>query len=566
MPAVHAQSGNEAVLEQWSEQTGEQVQVSRDEAGGVTWSVSASVDAYQRRVEAPADSQELTPYRNGDFHSVTTSGEWQSQKGDGQTSHVFFANTHSSDPAIHSLYRNQITTLQAGFGDASRRAAAGDVVANFSMLGASTGLRGISAQWQGSRHSVEGFSGVVVHSWETLFGTKALPDASDVPLRKRNVHGLKFNTALNEQVTVFATVQTFDDRKLSGMAASVAGDSSYADSLPEPAYNAQSSTLGLSYRRSFGGGQTLDLVMEQGWSRAGNTSQASRTSAQAHNLNLQGSVPWSDGQYSLGLGHHELGMQWTGLGAAAYPGSRESYLTNGLQWDNGFSWLHDWRDGMSRQPWGDDVYEARLMTSTHQIGWQPEWMNGGMLALHDIRTRSSDNADNTSRAHKTQASVSMVSGGWQGSAQSGLSGQDVIAESGERERVRDWQVSVGHSAQDLAQNAFRLSSYSASVFAGRKSHLSRGDGRMVVRSVGFDLSSYSPVWGSLSLSHSRQWVRLAAGGEEVPTRNTTLDYVKELQNGLTFRIYASRLDQNLGLPYAELNEKLVGVQLSKSFQ
>jgi hypothetical protein len=253
------------------------------------------------------------------------------------------------------------------------------------------------------------------------------------------------------------------------------------------------------------------------------------------------------------------------MGAAALAGTRESYLSNGLQWDNGLSWHHDWREGLNQLPWGETIYAATLISSTHRLAWQPAWMNGGSLALHDIRTRTEDNAGGDSQAHQTQAVVSLVHGDWQGSLQWGLSGQDFPTTSGERTRLRDWQLSVGHSARDMAPNVLRLASYSVNVFAGRQTHLTGVDGRMVVRSVGVDLSSFSPVWGGLSLAHSRQWVRLSLGAGEVPTRSTALSYSKALQSGLSIRLYASHLDQNVGLPYAELTEKTVGIQLSKTW-
>ncbi len=564
---AQAQEQNAAVLDHWADQTGEQVELSHGDNGAVTWRVNTSVDIYRRSVTASGEEQQLTPYTSGNFHNASASGEWQSESPDGEASHVYFADSHTSDPSVQSRFRNQINTLQLGLSSPTHRLAAGDVVANFSMLGASTGLRGASAQWQGQSLGLEAFGGVVSDSWETLLGARPFSGAQEVPVRKRNVYGLKFSHPLSERVSAFATIQTFDDRRSDAVehATNISGDA-YTDSLPEPAYNAHSRTIGLAYQRSFDGGQSLGIDVERGWSDGDIAALGERTSANAHSLNIRAAIPWSEGhQYTLGLGHHDLGLHWQGLGAAALPGTREIYVTNGLQWNNGISWFHDWRNGMDRQVWGDGIYAAKLITSTHQLGWQPEWMEGGALALHDIRSRSSDNAGGASSAHKTQASVSLVSGGWQASVQWGLAGQTVNASTGEKQRVRDWQVSAGHSAQDLPRNPLGVSSYSASVFAGRKTHLSSAQGRLVVRSVGLDVSSFSPTWGSLSLSHSRQWVDLVVGGQSVPSRNTSLNYIKDLSSGLSLRVYASHLDQNPGLAYAQLSEKLVGVQLSKTF-
>ncbi len=559
LSVAHAQGGNDAVLNNWTDQTGERVEVGRSDDGAVTWRASVSVDGYRRDVESPGDVNLLTPSRSGDFHNATVSGEWRSKRADERESHLQIVNTDSSDPAVHARYRNQINTLQAGMAGPSHRATAGDVVANFSTLGASTGLRGMALQWRPGPLTVDVFGGVVTDSWETLFGQNPLPTLYEMPVRKRNVYGMKFSTPLSDQLTAFATVQTFDDRVIE------AGEAAYTDGLPQPMQNARSTTAGAAYQRTFGGGQTLELEAEFGSSRADADAPDDRVSDRALSLGARGSVPWSAGRYTLGIGHHDLGMNWTGMGSAALAGSRESYVSNGLQWDNGLSWNHDWRDGFNQLPWGDDIYEATLITSTHRLGWQPAWMNGGSFALYDVRSQSEDNAGADSEAHQTQASVSLVHGDWQGSLQWGLSGQDFPTASGERTRLRDWQVSVGHSARDMARNGLRLTSYSVNVFAGRQTHLTGAEGRMLVRSVGIDLSSFSPVWGGLSLSHSRQWVRLVVGGSEVPTRSTTLSYSKALQSGLSIRLYASHLDQNVGLPYAELAEKTVGLQLSKTW-
>lgn len=559
LSVAHAQGGNDAVLDQWADQTGERVEVGRSADGAVTWRASVSVDGYRRDVSTPGDVDLLTPNRSGDFHNATVSGEWHAKRPDERESHFQIANTHSSDPAVHSRYRNQITTLQGGMAGPSHRVAAGDVVANFSTLGASTGLRGTALQWRPGRHTVDVFGGVVSDSWETLFGVKPRTTAYELPIRKRNVYGMKFSTPLSERITAFATVQTFDDRVVD------AGDPAHTDGMPRPMHNAQSTTVGAAYQRTFGGGQTLELEAEFGGSRADAETPGDRLSDRAFSLGARGAVPWRGGRYTIGAGHHDLGMDWTGMGAAALAGTRESYLSNGLQWDNGLSWHHDWREGLNQLPWGEDIYAATLVTSTHRLGWQPAWMNGGSIALHDIRSRTDDNAGADSRAHQTQAVVSLVHGDWQGSLQWGLSGQDFPTASGERTRLRDWQMSVGHSARDMARNVLRLASYSVNVFAGRQTHLTGTDGRMVVRSVGVDLSGFSPVWGGLSLTHSRQWARLTLGGAEVPTRSTTLSYSKALRSGLSLRLYANHLDQNAGLPHAQLSERTVGIQLSQTW-
>lgn len=556
---AHAQSENEAVLDGWAAQTGEQVEVDRSEGGAVTWSVSASVDIYQRQVESPGEADLLTPRRDGRFHNAAVSAEWRATQDGDHGSHFYVANTHSSDRAVQALYRNKVTSLQAGISRPGRRAVVGDVVANFSTLGASTGLRGTALQWQAGRHTVEAFGGVVSDSWETLWGAKPLAYAVEGPSGKRHVYGTKFSTPLSERITVFATVQAFGDRVVEAI------DGVYADSRPQPAFNGRTSTLGAAYQRRFGGGQVVDVEIEHGGSRADALASGDRRSDRAFSLSLRGDVPWSGGRYTLGLGHHDLGMDWAGIGAAALAGSRESYLSNSIQWDNGFSWRHDWLDGLTRQPWGDDTYSVMQGTSTHQLGWQPEWMKGGSLALHDIRTRTRDNAGANSRAQQTQASVSLVHGDWQGSVQWGLSGEDFYSVSGEQVRLRDWQVAVGHSTRDLSRNFLQLASYTVNVSAGRKAHTTGVDNRLLVRSAGVDLSTFSPVWGSLSLSHARQWVRLAVGGSEVPTRSTTLSYSKDLRSGLSLRVYASHLAQNVGLTYAQLREKAVGIQLSQAW-
>lgn len=556
---AHGQVENEAVLDSWAAHTGEQVEVDRSEDGAVTWSVSASVDIYQREVESPGEADLLTPRRDGSFHNATVSAEWRATQDGDHGSHFYVANTHSSDRAVQSLYRNRLTSLQAGVSRPGRRAVVGDVVANFSVLGAGTGLRGTALQWEAGRHTLEAFGGVVSDSWETLLGTRRLTDAIDAPVGKRHVYGMKFSTPIGERATVFATVQAFDDRAADAL------DGTYADGRPQPVSNARTSTLGVAYQRRFGGGRMFGLEVEHGASQADAFVSGDRRSDRAFSLSLRGDVPWSGGRYTLGLGHHDLGMDWAGIGAAALAGSRESYLSNSIQWDKGLSWRHDWLDGLTRQPWGDDTYRVMQGTSTHQLVWQPEWLKGGSLALHDIRSRTRDNAGANSRAQQTQASVSLVHGDWQGLVQWGLSGEDFYSTSGERVRLRDWQVAVGHSARDLSRNFLQLASYAVNVSAGRKAHTTGVDNRLLVRSAGVDLSSFSPVWGSLSLSHARQWVRLAVGGSEVPTRSTTLSYSKDLRSGLSLRVYASHLAQNVGLTYAQLREKAVGIQLSQAW-
>ncbi len=559
LSVAHAQGTRDAVLENWADQTGERIEVGRSADGTVSWRTTIAVDGYRRDVDSPGDASLLTPNRGGDFHHATVSGEWRATRAGERESHFQIVNTHSSDRSVLSRHENQITSLQGGLSGPSHRVAAGDVVANFSTLGASTGLRGTSLQWQTGRHTIEAFGGVVSDSWESLFGVRPLATAHEPTSRKRSVYGLKLGTPLSERVTAFATLQTFDDR-VAGT-----GEAAFSDGGPDPVRNARSATVGATYQRTFGAGQTLDVDMELGASRSDAAASGERDSDRAASLNALGTVPWSGGRYSLALGHHDLGMRWSGLGAAALAGTRESYLSNGVQWDNGLSWHHDWREGNNRLPWGDAVFDAALATSTHRLSWQPAWMQGGSLALHDIRSRTRDNAGGASDAHQTQAVVSLVRGEWHGALQWGLSGQDFPTASGEQTRLRDWQVSAGRAARDMAANGLRLESLSVNVFAGRQIHLTGTDGRMLVRSAGFDLISFSPVWGSLSLAHTRQWVRLAVSGADVPTHNTTLSFSKALRSGLSIRVYVNHLDQNEGLLHARLAEKTVGIQLSRTW-
>lgn len=553
-----AQTQNEDVLGNWAAQTGERVQVDRDENGTVSWRLSAVVDVYRREVESPGELDLLTANQNGNIHSATVSADWRSGQEGQPGSHFYFSNSHSSDRAVHARYRNQITSLQAGVSRPGGRVVVGDVVANHSILGTSTGLRGTALRWRAGRHTVEAFGGVVADSWATLVGTTPRTDAPAGPDGRRHVHGAKISTPLSERMTAFATVQAFDDR------VNEAADSVYADSLPQQVFNGQSSTLGLAYERSFSGGQVIGFDAEYGGSRADALTPGDRRSDRAYSVGGRAEVPWSGGHYLLGMGKHDLGMDWAGIGAAAVAGSRESYVSNSVQIGEAWSWRHDWLDSLNRLPWGEDIYEAAQATSTHQLAWQPVWMDGGSLALYDIRTRTEDNADANARIHQTQASVSLVRGDWQGALQWALAAERVYGASGQSARLRDWQLSVGHNGRDLPRNRLQLGSYTVNVSAGRKTHVTAVDNRLQVRSVRVDLSGVSPTWGSLSLSHGRQWVRLAFGDNEVPTRSTTLDYSKTFRSGLSLRVYLSDLDQNAGLPYAQLNERTVGIQLSQT--
>lgn len=557
---AQAQVANEEVLDRWSAQTGESVSVNRHADGTVAWRSSVEIEGYRRSVHSASDDLELvTPNSDGDFYRSFASGEWSSVQANGSESYFQFAHAKSNDRAMLSRFSSQIITLQAGVRNIGWKLEAGDVAVNYSSLGASTGLRGATLRLSAPHHDLEFFGGAVSDSWERLLGTQPLPLANEVHSRRRNVLGVKLSVPLNEQTIAFATSQFFNEKVVE------AGDPAQQIALPAPKENARSSTLGVTYNRAFGPDKTLSVSAELGSSLASIDGSSGTNRGKAGHLSALVTAPWAHARYSFGMGHQYLGLNWAGMGAIAQGGSRDSYISNGLAWENGLSWTHDWRLGAEALPWGNEFYKTRLATSTHRVGWKPAGMNGSSIGLHHVKSNAKDNAGIESRAQQIQAVAALNSSHWQSTLKWDLAGRRYVSGSDERTRRRDWQASITHNQHDLSPNPIRVSAFSVNMYTGRQTFFSSPFDQAMVRSAGLEFSATSPAWGDVSLSHTRQWLHSSGHGRNMPSKTTTLSLNSSIGAGLLLRIYVSYIDSQIGLSQFQYNEQTVGIQIKTNW-
>lgn len=546
----HAQTANDAVLQQWATQTGQSAQVVQTEQGSqLEWHGQASIDVYSNSVSTPGGNASLSPLREGTFERVTVGNDLRSTGAQGDVNYLQAVGTQSNDRSVLSRYNPQMFSFQAGRAGPGYQIAAGDVVASHSTLGANMGLRGFSAARQIDALTVSGFAGTVAESWESLFNARPLNQQPARLTFLRDVYGAKADYQLSRQTSVFGTVQSRQDRRSSlvGLPGAVA----------PPSQAALAATAGIRYQTNWAPDQTLVVTGEIGRSRQKELATRESASDEALLLDAQGRY----GAFGLRAGFHDLGDRWASVGQSAAPGIREAYAGGDWQLGPAWSWGTDVRRTESNQLFGAAAFHSTLDSLSNRLTWTPEALTGWSFSVSDLRNRMLDATNARGENDSVQFSVSRSVAPWVASLTLGRSALRTEGRAASDSRTNQWQFTAGRSWSDATAETPASLTFNLQGLVGVQSQMMALPASNRALTAGLFGSLLHARWGSVNFNLQMQSIDPENGSPKLRTTQWSLDYTRQLSDQWTVKGFWRDIDRNQGSLIAQVRERVLGIQL-----
>ncbi|MFT4241968.1 MAG: hypothetical protein QM569_06765 [Acidovorax sp.] len=548
-----ADDANAAVLQQWSQQTGQSAAVVTGGEGGaqLEWHGTATLDVYGNSVSG-AGGNALTPLRSGSFDRLTVGGDLRSVGADGDTRYVQVVGMQSNDRSVLSRYTPQVQSFQAGLAGQRYLVSAGDVVASFSSLGASIGLRGFTGTQQIDRLALTGFAGTVADSWESLSNART---RNGTPARftyLRDVYGVKAGFQATPEWQLFSTLQSRRDRQGSiqpGTGAAL-GD----------AAGATSATFGARYQTQWAADTTLAASAEWGRSREDNL----RTGASAMDNAVLIDANARIGALGLRGGFHQLDPRWASLGQAVPGGVRESYA--GADWQISPEWQAgvDLRDAVNQPVFAGLVMprQALDMLST-RLSWSPSSWPGWSLSWMDTRSRTTDATGARADNESWQLTASRWVAPWSASLTAGRSqlragGAQAVGDS----RSTLWMGSLGRSWDNATAEQPASFTFHLQATLGTQNLLMAQLASNRARTAGLSATFSGTAWGQLGTNVQWQAIDPGSAGARLYTRQWTLDYTRQFSAQWSAKAYWRDVQYNKGSVLAFQRERVLGLQVN----
>lgn len=531
---------NVQVLQSWQQNTGVAARLVAGADGGssLQWQGGLSLDAYRND---SSGGNLTTPLRDGTFYKVQAQGDLRATDAAGAVSYLQFSASHTDDRGVIShAPGGQINTLQLGRAGQGYLLALGDVVANFSALGANAGLRGLLGQRQVGRAVLSATAGMLTESWEALAG------AVEHTRHPRQVLAAKLEAPWGQSGRLYATVQGYEDLER---------DLADGATVLAPA-SARSATAGFAYQAG--------RFSVQGEAGASRWQEEGRDGKTDHALVVD--AGWSFERAGLRAGYHDIGPYYATLAAQGGNGVREAYL-NGY-W-SAADWLNlnaDLRHAENElaatpppttppTPLGANAVETDALAVSAAITFGPRHPGWSLLLSQALSNgENAGGGSNRNRSHG--ATVSYAAEGWQGSlgySRIRVENDDAGAVDG---RTGAWLFNVGRTWRAEAW------SLGLSLAASQQDQeLDAGNGPRTT-TWQFGLSGQRLGWGTLAASYLRGNTR-QAGGDDLSQRGWQIEASHPFKGGSAVKLYLrdNEVSGSTATPSADYSERTAGLQL-----
>lgn len=534
-PAVLAD--NNEVLQAWQQGAGggQAPDLVQQADGGTTieWHGGITLDKYVNR---SSGGSLLTPGRSGSYYKAEAQSDLRGTAADGDLSYLQLSLTNTDDRSVLSSHPTQINSLLMGRAGKDYQVTLGDVVASYSQLGTSLGLRGIGGQKLFGQSSMFSASaGVLAQSWETLANTVQRTQFL------RNVYAGKAETAFGETWRGYVTAQGYSDDT---------GSLGQGMSLLMPA-SARATTAGFAYQE----GQ-LGVQGEAGVSRWQEEGQ------QEHNDNaLIVDANWRVQSLGLRAGHHSIGRYYSSLSGMAAPGIKETYVAGDWTAAPWVTFTADARHSANEGAMNTvNAQKTDALLAGAFINFGADWPGWGMMLNHSQSKGESGNGGASSKNEGNGVSLFYYGQVWNGSL--GYNEQKVSSNAapGANAQTTGWVGTVGRNWSDDSGVAGAGWTLGTNLTASLQEQRLDSGGSTRSTVFGLGVSAQRSGWGSLNASLSEGTTSQTTGGADLRLKTYQVDALYPFKGQNSLRFYL-RNNQNGGGTITNYSDRVVGLQL-----
>jgi hypothetical protein len=536
---------NQDVLDTWQEVSGQAGTIS-DENGEIEWHGQVTQDVYHVDVESNQPSNTLSGLDEGNFSTTRLQGDLRYNENDGDVSYIQGGFSQTNDEAQQSNYRGQITNIQLGRAGNGYQLAAGDVVADFSKIGSSLGLRGLYANKQMQAFNLAGYAGTIANSWESLFNRSTITGQPARTQYLRDVLGAKLSYAIDGNWSVFGTVQTYSDR-----------ESSVTDTLSDFLFSesAATGTAGIGYQDN-----KTQWSVELGSSKISYDLQgADDTSDNA--LLIDAAHAWDT--ISIQAGYHDLGSRYASLAQNILPGVRETYISGQWFMTSNLTYGGDVRNSDSRVSniFGQKSPLTSGYTVSNWVTYSLPQLPGLTFNLQDTRNWVEiKSLDSKSRTTSTDFTTSYANQYYSSSL--------TLTNLRERDSTSPSTNSTTDGVQLMLGRQLLLGellilpkiSGGVQVYGGYQQQRIANGTETSGGNQGVNMNIASEKLGQLQLSFTNRDTSQPNGGASLNTKSVYLDWAKVIKNVFSIKAYISNNYFNHGDKSKQVDEKIVGLQ------
>lgn len=555
--------GNEDALKAWQAASGNQVapNVTKTEDGAskLEWKSTLAADAYNNDIKpppAPAGAPPTaTPLHTGTFNKAVFATDIRLIEPGGQVNFVQFGLTASNDRSVLSRYPNQVNSLQFGRTGANYQIGAGDATLNFSQLGTTLGLRGLSLQRQLGDWTLSGYGGVVSESWEALTNRTPLDSGSARNRFVRNVVGTKAEYAIMQGLKIFATAQGYNDNV----------DSPNVGNISQQPTQARALSTGLSYQDG-----PWTVTSEVAFSRFDERYQLVRNGDA-----LLLDTTYRQSTWSLRGGFHDIDPKFVSPSQAVPPGVKESYV--GGDW-TAAPWITlgvDYRHAANRTaglvllappadpalpppfPVNASSSSMRSFTNRANINFGPD-LPGWALALSNTANRGKAAQQQSNRNQNSNAALTYGSATWSGNLGYMLGKLTNSASPQGDSTTSGVQAQLGRNFT----GAIIPWSFGWSLTASEQTQkLTLTGNQTKSRTQGLALNGQRSEWAQFTLAYPGSTVSQTTGGPNLATHSLQLEVIKKFGEQKSVKAYVRESQRNVDDATLRTDERAFGLQL-----
>ncbi len=565
-PKDPTNDANQAVLDAWKAQTGSAPELKLANTGSkLEWNVTLNIDAYNQDVTTGAAGNLNTPNTSQDIHKTQASVAWRNTEENGDVMLLQAAMLASNSRTILSKYSSQISSFQLGRTTSNYQIAAGDVTASFSPLGSTLGLRGLLGQVKFGNATFTAHGGTLAESWEALGNRSTIGGAPVRSSYLRDVFGIKGEYAINQELSIFATTQSFDDRESSLTVPK--------DTNGNPLFNAlkaaktQAHSVGSMYRKN-----ALQVTAEFATSQF---EEADTTSKRANAFVIDGTyaLSTSNAPTNIRFGYHKVKNGFVTLGGAAQPGVEDIY--GGVDWTvtPWLTWGTELRGAKQLVPQTSFSLAATRHTEAFTNRWNfnlNEFVQGLNASINDTYAQNRDNSQLNNGRRKQDiwnANISYSVNSWSLGGNLGWGKVESSVNAAEDSSMRSYQGSLSRAfVLGESSNGQPPATISFNLQAGEQFQKIVTLGvETKTTQVGLNLNGalYGKWTSNISLTFAD--TTQPTGGPKLKQTGYSLDVAYNFSALSNLRAYWRHNRRNQGVAALDTKEEVAGVNFNLVF-
>ncbi|MEE9331874.1 MAG: hypothetical protein V3U89_06550 [Methylophilaceae bacterium] len=548
--SVHAEESkneaNQEVLDAWQEVSGQSGEISEENDGTIEWHGQATQDIYHVDVESSQPGNTLSGLDEGNFSTTRLQGDLRYNEVSGAVNYIQGGVSLSNDEALQSLYRSQVTNIQFGRVANDYQLAAGDVVADFSKIGSSLGLRGLYASKQKNAFTVAGYAGTVATSWESLFNRSTITGQPARNQYLRDVIGTKVSYAVDQNWSVFGTGQTFSDR-----------ESSLDDALSAFTFSESgvTGTAGVSYQD-----EKASFSVELGTSRVSYDAEGADDASDTAVI-VDAAYAWQ--QVNVQAGYHHLGTRYTSLSQNVLSGVREGFVSG--QWfiTPNLTYGGDVRHADSRI---SNIFDQKsplssLYSLTNWLTYSVSSLPGLSVSVQDTRNWGNiKGVDAKNQNSRTELSTSYANQHYSASIALSNQKEKNRASSLSNSTTDGVQVSLGRQILTGELLMMPTVSGNAQLYGGYQQQRIANGTETTTGNQGVAMNMGSKNIGQWQVSLTNQDTSQPNGAPTLNTKSIYFDWTKVIAEVFSIKAYLSNNYINHGDSTKRVDEKTFGLQ------